>query len=224
MAASPDVHVQQAIGDGSTFDVADQIYEPITGQHTMVNHLNFVNITGSDATLDLEIWPLGVEASAYRLVKGLVIPANEGFEFDGTMILNSGPTDGDKLRPKATANSIDVQASLLNRADTDLPKGVGFGARNIGTTFTQLYVVPASRKASVDFLQFLNVSGSAITLDLEHRTAGDDPLLLDTVSLEPNEIFVFSGTLHMLVGHTLHAKSSAATSVDAVGGSLEFVS
>jgi len=187
--------------------------------HSMVNSLHVTNKTGSAKNIWIDIWPAGDSVNTIRLRQSTLLNDGQTLNFDGTMVLENTGT-ADLLKIKADSGAlIDVQISCLDRANAGSnPLGLRRSIRGL-TTQQTLYTVPAARASAVDHLQFLNVSGGSVTVDMEIDRTGADPKVVDTIQIDANQVFEWAGTLHMKAAQLLKVTASAA--VDVNSGILE---
>lgn len=211
---------------GDLYNYSNASYNPIytvgppTTLHAMLNSLAVTNVSGGDVTINVQLHPLGVAANAVYVVKDYVLSDKDLFQFDGTLIMDANDT----LEMTSTGN-IDAWASTLLRANSLNPKGTRHYQRQVGTTAVKLLECPASRRGSIDFLHFLNRSASAVDVTVERRKASpstDTPLLLNGLTVQADQWFTYAGTTHLKAGDSIWVNSSAATSIDALAGMLEF--
>jgi hypothetical protein len=100
------------IYQGYVQDVANGSYETLFTATTevAVNDITFINKSGSAATIDLQLWPLGVSGNATQLISSVSVAATDDFEYVGVINLKST----DVLKVKADTNwAIDVILSAV---------------------------------------------------------------------------------------------------------------
>lgn len=192
---------------------ANAVYTVPASTVGIVNWIRLDNKHTSEITASLKIYPLGVSGNAVWLLKDRPIRANSAVHFRGVRTMQA--TDELHIIESSAVGS--VMDALVTGIEHDAAGSNASRAflQSVSTSYTTLYTAGSSN-GTINDLAVINKSGGNVVLNGQWIRGATTIQIIDDVTLEPDELYEYVGTIQMTSGDIIKLKSDTATALDAV--------
>lgn len=191
------------------------------GLTTAMNMIRAINKSASTVTVDVELWPLGVEANAVAIEHAVTLAPGQPWNYKGYRALLAT----DEIRVKASATSaVDFIGSGLEHDAS--PAYIHQGLQqsvSASPTYDTLFTGPTN-DAAVNDLALFNKSASVVTVDLELwplGVSGNKIILMQDHPIKAGKRYDHIGVIPTLNTDLLKISASAGSAIDALLSAVE---
>ncbi len=195
---------------GTTYGAAEYTASSVDAS---VNEVRVMNKSGSNRTIDVELYPLGASGNNVVLLPTRTVQAGASLVFKGFRAMLSS----DELHLKTDAGSaIDVLISVLEQDTATSNIHQGYVQSIDHTALETLFTATAD--LGINDLTFTNTNGADATVDMELWPLGvsGNKITFPTVTVPAGDIWEYIGVIDLLDTDVLKVQTDTNGGVDAI--------